>query len=180
MVQRYGLFRIISGLVRKLASNQAWQAMSEHGEKLDEHVRDAYTRKPGMWASFFWSCMNWVTGVGEVWIALLALGYSASFGKAWMVESIQQAVRAAAFLVPGGLGVQEESYLMLGNVIGLPSEASLALALIRRVRELSFGIPGLIAWQFTEGRRLFRSREVQPTSEVADRLSETEVSERIS
>jgi hypothetical protein len=89
-----------------------------------------------------------------------------------MVESIQQAVRAASFLVPGGIGVQEESYLMLGSAIGLPSDASLALALIRRVRELSFGIPGLIAWQFTEGHRLFRSRETHPTVDLIEREPE--------
>lgn len=179
LVQRYGLFRVISGLVRKISSNDAMRALAQHGEKLDEEVRGTYARSRGLWASFFWSCMNWSTGVGETWIALLALGTHASFGQAWMVESIQQAVRAAAFLVPGGIGVQEESYLMLGNVIGLPGEISLTLALIRRVRELSFGIPGLIAWQFAEGKHLFGSRKSQPEANEANAL-QTETSERAS
>ena len=168
LVQRYGLFRVISGLVRKLSSNEAWKTLSEHGEKLDEEVRQTYTRRRGAWASFFWSIMNWVTGVGETWIALTALGVHASFGKAWMVESVQQAVSAAAFLVPARVGVQEGIYVMLGNVLGLPAETSLAMALIRRVRELAFGIPGLIAWQFAEGRRLFRGRTVELQKRTAD------------
>jgi len=33
----------------------------------------------------------------------------------------------------------------------------LALALIRRVRELAFGIPGLIAWQIIEGSRAWKN-----------------------
>jgi putative membrane protein len=160
LVQHFGLFRLVSGLVRRMASSEAWRALSEHGEALDTHVREAYARRRGMWASFFWSCMNWITGVGEVWIALMAMGVTSSFGKAWIIESIQQAVSASVFLVPGRLGVQEGSYLLLGKMLGFPSDVSLSLALIRRVRELAIGVPGLIAWQFVEGHRLFRRAEV--------------------
>jgi uncharacterized membrane protein YbhN (UPF0104 family) len=71
------------------------------------------------------------------------------------VESVIQAIRAAAFAIPGGLGVQEAGFVLLGSFIGLGPEISLALALIRRARELLFGIPGLIAWQIQEGRRVF-------------------------
>lgn len=162
-VQRFGLFRVIAGRVRKLASSEAFQSLAHHGQKLDAQVREAYARRAGAWGSFFWSLMNWITGVGEVWIAMIALGASGSFGKAWMVESIQQAVRAAAFVVPGGLGVQEESYLMLGSVAGISPETSLALAMIRRVRELAWGIPGVIAWQFAEGRHLLKSEAINAT-----------------
>jgi putative membrane protein len=159
LVQHYGLFRLVSGLVRRISSADAWRALSEHGEALDSEVRDAYARRRGAWMSFFWSCMNWVTGVGEVWIALMAMGITSNIGKAWIVESIQQAVSASVFLVPGRLGVQEGCYLILGKVLGFPPDIALSLALIRRVRELAFGIPGLVAWQFAEGRHLFRRRE---------------------
>ena len=48
------------------------------------------------------------------------------------------------------------AYLGVGKLLGLPVEVALALALIRRARELSFGIPGVIAWQIIETRRAWR------------------------
>jgi len=69
-------------------------------------------------------------------------------------------IRSAAFAVPGGLGVQEGGYLVVGNLLGIPGEAAFALSLIARVRELALGIPGLVAWQLVEGRRLWRARAV--------------------
>jgi uncharacterized membrane protein YbhN (UPF0104 family) len=67
-------------------------------------------------------------------------------------------IRSAAFAVPGGLGVQEGGYLVVGNLLGIPGDAAFALSLIARVRELALGIPGLISWQIIEGRRLWRAR----------------------
>jgi hypothetical protein len=42
-------------------------------------------------------------------------------------------------------------------LLGIPAEMGLALALIRRVRELAFGIPGLIAWQIIEGSQAWKN-----------------------
>ena len=69
-------------------------------------------------------------------------------------------IRSVAFPVPGGLGVQEGGYLVVGNLLGIPGDAAFALSLIARVRELALGIPGLVAWQVIEGRRLLRTRSV--------------------
>jgi hypothetical protein len=35
--------------------------------------------------------------------------------------------------------------------------------MVKRVRELAFGIPGLIAWQWSEGRRLARHVQGRPS-----------------
>ena len=56
----------------------------------------------------------------------------------------------------------------LGEVwIGL-LEAAFALALIRRVRELVLGLPGLLAWQLVEGGRFLRRYGLRATPRVAD------------
>jgi len=94
---------------------------------------------------------------GEIWIALFALGVSTSFTTALILESVAQAIRGALFLVPGALGVQEGGYLLVGGLLGIHGEAALALSLIRRVRELILGIPGLVAWQLIEGGRLWQA-----------------------
>jgi hypothetical protein len=60
----------------------------------------------------------------------------------------------AAFVVPGGWGLQEGAYVVLGQMVGLEPEIALALSLATRARELMTGVPALIVWQFIEGRML--------------------------
>jgi uncharacterized membrane protein YbhN (UPF0104 family) len=71
------------------------------------------------------------------------------------IESLGLAVRSAAFVVPGGLGVQEAGFLLLGTILGLSPEVSLSISLVKRIRELALGVPAILAWQLIEGRRLF-------------------------
>jgi uncharacterized membrane protein YbhN (UPF0104 family) len=75
-----------------------------------------------------------------------------------ILERATLAIRGAAFLVPGAVGVQEGGYILLGNLLGIPSEMALALSLVRRVRELALGIPGLITWHLIEANRLWQDR----------------------
>jgi hypothetical protein len=56
-----------------------------------------------------------------------------------ILENAALAIRGAAFLVPGAVGVQEGGYILLGNILGIPGEIVLALSLIRRMRELALG-----------------------------------------
>ncbi len=102
----------------------------------------------------------WLASSAEVWIALRAAGMEVGFDKAIILESMSQGVRAVMFFIPGALGVQELGYVGVGKLIGIPDHTALALALIRRARELVLGIPGASAWLFSEGRRIWRSRTV--------------------
>ena len=77
------------------------------------------------------------------------------------MHSLVRAVRSAAFPVPAGIGVQEGSFMLLAGIVGLSPEIGLAVALVKRVRELVGGVPGLIAWQVIEGRRLWRRRTAE-------------------
>jgi hypothetical protein len=79
----------------------------------------------------------------------------AGLREALLLEGLGQAVRSAAFAVPGALGVQEGGYVLIGGMFGLSPQLALALSLIKRVRELLLGLPGLAAWQLLEGRRLW-------------------------
>ena len=73
-----------------------------------------------------------------------------------ILECVGQGIQTALCLVPGALGVREGGYVAVGGLLGIPGEAAFALALIRRVRELALGLPGLFAWQLVEGGRLLR------------------------
>ena len=67
-----------------------------------------------------------------------------------LLESLGQAIRGAAFAIPGSLGVQEGGYLLLAPLVGLPPDAALALSLAKRAREILLGLPGLLYLHFSE------------------------------
>ena len=103
--------------------------------------------------------LAWLIGVGETWLALQAMGRPTSFAEALVIESLAVAVRNAAFAVPGGLGVQEAGFVLIGGLFGVAPDQAIAVSMLKRLRELGFGIPGLLAWQWLEGRRHLRRRK---------------------
>lgn len=97
-----------------------------------------------------------ILGIGETWLVLTAMGRETSLAEALVLESLGLAVRGAAFMVPAGLAAQEAGFLLLGGVLGVPPDQAIALSMVKRVRELAFGLPALVAWQWAEVRRLLR------------------------
>ncbi|MGH8782135.1 lysylphosphatidylglycerol synthase domain-containing protein [Paraburkholderia sp.] len=99
---------------------------------------------------FFWQPVQCLATALEIWVALFFLGVHVSFVEAVVIESLIQAVSSAAFFVPGGLGVQEGGFILIGGALGLDPATCLALAGARRIRDLLIFVPGLFAWQFAE------------------------------
>lgn len=164
-VQRIGIFRILGGFVARFAKDPEWSAVIAQGGGIDEGIRAVYSNARSVTICCVSTMASWLSASVEVWIALHAVGINAGFDKAIILESICQGVRAAMFFIPGGLGVQEGGYVVVGGMLGIPGDTALALSLIRRARELAFGIPGLLSWQFSEGHRLWRRRSLGPVSE---------------
>ncbi|PYK86335.1 MAG: TIGR00374 family protein [Verrucomicrobia bacterium] len=156
--QRLGMFRFLGLIVARLANSPEWQSLVQSGETLDRAIRGLYARRRGVAMCCAWTIISLVGGSGEIWIALHALGLPATLVNALILQSMALTIRSAAFAVPGGLGVQEGGYLVVGNLLGIPGDAAFALSLIARMRELALGIPGLVVWQMIEGRRLLRAR----------------------
>jgi putative membrane protein len=159
-VQRRGMFRFLARMIAKLANSPEWQSLVQSGETLDQTVRSLYARRRAVIACCGWTILSLVLNSGEIFIALWALNLHATVINAIILQSMVLTIRSVAFPVPGGLGVQESGYVLVGNLLGIPGETAFALSLIARVRELGFGIPGLIAWQLIEGRRLLRARSL--------------------
>jgi uncharacterized membrane protein YbhN (UPF0104 family) len=82
------------------------------------------------------------------------MGVPVNATEAMILESLSQALRAAAFPVPSGLGIQEGGFIALGGLFGIPPEAALALSFVKRVPDLAIGLPGLLAWYWLEFQRL--------------------------
>ena len=146
-VHRMGLFRFLAGGFALDLKGGA--------EALDRALLEIYARRRDLLASAAWRLGGRFYNVTELWVALYLRGHPVSLVEALMLESLGQAVRGAAFIVPGALGVQEGGYILLGQLVGLGPEVSLSLSLMKRVRELMIGVPGLLAWQTAEGRLLW-------------------------
>lgn len=154
LAQRVGLFELLARLVRVLFGDR-WAAFTRSSARLDRSVRVLYQRRLRAFSCAAWQLAGWIVGAGEIWLALRVLRHPISIGDAVLLEAMAQAVSSAAFIVPGALGVQEGGFLLFGGLIGLGPDVALALALARRVRDLVVFLPGLIAWQVSEGRRVW-------------------------
>jgi len=77
-------------------------------------------------------------------------------GTALALESMTQAVRHLAFVIPAGIGVQEAGLVLFGHALGIGSELALAVSMAKRMREVLCGLPSLVSWQWLEGQRLQR------------------------
>jgi putative membrane protein len=157
-VQRLGMFRWTATLASRLSKSAGWQSLVQSGEVLDQTIRLVYSRNCGVAGCCFFWILSWLIASGEIWFILWTLGLQPSFTTAVILESAARAIRGAAFLVPGAVGLQEGGYILLGNLLGIPGEIAFALSLVRRMRELALGIPGLITWQLMEATRLWRGR----------------------
>ena len=128
--------------------------MSEQAVSLDHELRACLRRG---WSLFVASALQFaalVAGAFEIWFALRLFEHPVGWGTALVLESMTQAVRHLAFVVPAGIGVQEAGLVLFGHALGISSELALAVSMAKRIREVLCGLPALISWQWLEGRRL--------------------------
>jgi hypothetical protein len=85
---------------------------------------------------------------------LRLFGHPVDAPAAVMLESMTQAMRHLAFVVPAGLGVQEGMFVLFGHVLGISSELALAVSMAKRLREVLCGVPALLSWQLAEASRI--------------------------
>jgi putative membrane protein len=157
MVQGERGQRVVKKLLKFVAPDREWHVFGAIDE-LFARLGAFYARRIGLLRSFFWHLIGWFVGALEVWIVLHFMGYPISYEQAVIIESLMHAVRGAAFAVPGALGAQEGGLIVLCAIFGVPPEAALALSLVKRIPDLVLGVPGILAWQAMEGRRLFAAR----------------------
>ena len=168
IIQRLGLFRLFTTILSRCADNPQWRSLAGKGGELDEVLHGIYAKRDVIFACCLTTITSWLIGSAEVWIGLCALGISSSFVNAVILESVGQGVRSALFFIPGAIGVHEGGYVFVGGLLGIPGEAAFVLALIRRVRELALGVPGLIVWQLIEGGRAWRKHVLPDVRQSED------------
>jgi uncharacterized membrane protein YbhN (UPF0104 family) len=88
---------------------------------------------------------QWLTEFAETWLLLHLLGVPVTVTEALAIELGGSLVRAAAFVVPGGLGVTDASYVGMLGALGIPgaTEVGAAFVLLKRAKEVVFIAVGL-------------------------------------
>ena len=149
--QWFGLAGLLERGLMRLAGQFGWKGMGEIAG-LQEAIIALYRSPRGLALALLNQSVSWLLGAVEVCLALHFLGHDAGLGEGLVIESLGQAVKAAGFVVPGALGISEGGYVVVGALFGLPAPVSIALALIKRLREILLGLPALAAWQWLEHR----------------------------
>lgn len=150
---------IFSGLAAKLARFSKQESlMNLRAARVDAALRLMY-RRPARW----WQAAAWRMGFRFLWavevvIVLQWQGVEAGILHALALESLSQGARAAAFIIPAGIGAQEAGLMAVGLFLGLPAEALLLLAVVKRLRELIIGGVSLLIWQWQEGHWWWQRR----------------------
>ncbi len=162
LVQRIGMFDVAIRIGGGLLGSSALARLNAKAAGIDAAILALYADKRAFWTAMAWRLADWIAGAGEIWLVMYFLGKPVSVAEALILESLGTGVRSAAFLVPGAIGVLEASFIVFGGLFGISAADSLTLALAKRVRELLLGLPGLLAWQLAEGRRVWRRRREPP------------------
>ena len=148
-VQWLGLFGRMERVLARLARRFGWAGMTEL-QGLDQAITDQYRAPRGVALAVCAHFAAWLLGSAEIWIALRALGHHCGVVEAGVIESLSQAVKAASFAVPASIGVLEGGFVVVGMLFGLSPQRAIALALLKRLREIALGLPALAAWQWLE------------------------------
>jgi putative membrane protein len=157
VAQRAGLLRLIeraAGLLQRWFPNLPVEVVKGLHTELMRLQRNplAIAEAGGL------HLLAWLLGTVETRLALFAMGVPVGWQEAFVIESLGQAARSAGFAVPGALGVQEAGFILVCGLFGIHPDTAIALSMVKRARELAVGLPGLVAWQWSEGKRLLRRR----------------------
>ncbi|HEV7612974.1 MAG TPA: lysylphosphatidylglycerol synthase domain-containing protein [Steroidobacteraceae bacterium] len=152
LLLRYGsAFERLHRFLRPLVGEST---LSEQAASLDHELRASMRRALRLLLAGGLQFAAFISGSFEIWFALRLFGHPVGWGTAVVLESMTQAVRHLAFVVPAGIGVQEAGLVVFGHALGISGELALAVSMAKRTREVLCGLPALLSWQWLEGRRL--------------------------
>jgi uncharacterized protein (TIRG00374 family) len=136
--------RLERGWLRgRLLSERAAAALDSLHD-IDEHLVDFYRgERRRFWASTGLAFLEWTSSALASYVAVNALGYPIGLADALVIEAFLGLIRSTLFFVPGDVGTQEGALVLIcGALTGSPP-TGLALAAIRRCRDVSVVIAGL-------------------------------------
>ncbi len=159
LLQHRSMFVLFAKVARGFLPKKWLSNVEGSASTIDDAVAGTYRRRFALLRASLLRLIGWAAGTGEIWLTMQFLGQPLGMIDAFILESLGSGVRAAAFMVPGGLGALEGGFVLFGSLFGMPADAALAVSLTKRVRELILGLPGLLVWHWVEGHYILRRSE---------------------
>src|SRR5262249_45212778 len=125
----------------------------------------AYTSEgTRFFAATFLTFLNWILGIVELYLIFWFMGHPVRVAEAFIITATVELVRAGTFFIPASIGAEEATLSLV--VASIPGEAGLGLAVafVRRYRELlwiGFGV--LLAWRMTGQSFRIAAASLRPT-----------------
>ncbi len=142
--------RLLAKLPAKMENSEsgarlarAIEFLTEIEERLFHFVRNTPGRSGAALAFAF---LSWVLGAVEIYFVFWFLDAPITFADAWIVETVIVLVRSITFFVPGHIGVQDGALMAVVAALTGSNETGVAMALIRRGRELFWAGIGLLIY----------------------------------
>ncbi|MBI3989073.1 MAG: flippase-like domain-containing protein [candidate division NC10 bacterium] len=138
IIQRQGLFAGLLQPAKRLSFLKTWlQRWGERINDLDRQIAAFYTKDArSLVLSYGLHLGGWMVQSLEVYWLLSFLKLPVDLPTALAVQGLSVLTKAAAFVIPGALGVQEGGNLLIFLGFSLPVEAGMTFSLVRRGREL--------------------------------------------
>ncbi len=151
VLRRGAIFQRLHGLLRPIVGKRL---LAEGAESLDAELQAALRRTRTLAVAGSTQLLAFISASFEVWFALRLFGHPVGAETAVILESLTQAVRYVAFIVPAGVGIQEVAFVAFGHLLGVSTDMALSVSMAKRLREILCGTPSLASWQWIEGRRV--------------------------
>jgi putative membrane protein len=151
--------RLVNALLARIVGEREWLsfgAIDAFYSQLDL----LYANRAGLVGAATTHMTVWLFGALEISAMLFCIGLPATYPEALVIESLTQAIRGAAFAIPGALGAQEGGLIAICAIFGVPADVAIAMSLIKRVPDIVFGVPSLVGWQLLEARTFFAGRQI--------------------
>ena len=144
IVQRYKLTSKLHNIFKNKLSKK-FNNVFKHLKDTENKISNFYKKtKADFFKILFLNLSNWFFGALELYAIFYLLDERITFLEAIAIETLVQLVRAMLFFIPSNIGTQEGVFVLAVNVLKDSTPLGLAVAIIRRLREVIWISIGLI------------------------------------
>lgn len=148
VVQRRGVRAMPAAFLRRMAPRAArGEDDPAWARAFDGTLREIRTRRGRLLVAAILNVAFRLSLTIEVWVVMHLIGQPISIVDALILEGLTQGARAAAFLIPAGIGAQEGAFAIVASALSINPEIGVTVSLAKRVRELLVGVPALMMLQ---------------------------------
>lgn len=150
-VQRWRLASRLGHALSRTRFGASIERSLEKIQEVDAYFVAFYRDRPGRFtAALLIAWLAWTIGAVEIYVLMIFLGHPVSFAEAWVIEAVAQLVRAGSFFIPANLGAVEAGFVLIGQALTGQAALGLALAAVRRARDLVWILWGLgLGWRYS-------------------------------